>query len=52
MYIRLGRKEEAIRLLQRAKHNYKDYSMESRTQFRIHAALSRLKAVPEENDSL
>ncbi|KAK1154024.1 tetratricopeptide repeat protein 39A-like [Acipenser oxyrinchus oxyrinchus] len=29
--------EEAIRLLQRAKHNYKEYSMESRTQFRIHA---------------
>ncbi|KAK6468863.1 tetratricopeptide repeat protein 39A-like [Huso huso] len=52
MYIRLGRKEEAIRLLQRAKHNYKEYSMESRTQFRIHAALSRLKAMPEENDSL
>ena len=26
------------------RHNYKEYSMESRTHFRIHAALSKLKA--------
>ncbi|XP_077186029.1 tetratricopeptide repeat protein 39A-like isoform X2 [Paroedura picta] len=44
-----GRNEEAVRLLHRAKSNYKNYSMESRTLFRIHAALSKLKAPPEEN---
>ncbi|XP_063080181.1 tetratricopeptide repeat protein 39A [Engraulis encrasicolus] len=44
LYIDLGRREEAIKILQKAKHNYKEYSMESRTQFRIHAALSKLKA--------
>ncbi|XP_030634780.1 tetratricopeptide repeat protein 39A-like [Chanos chanos] len=38
-----GNREQAISLLQRAKNNYKDYSMESRTIFRIHAALSKLK---------
>ncbi|XP_039628577.1 tetratricopeptide repeat protein 39A [Polypterus senegalus] len=47
--IKQGRKEEAIKSLQRAKSNYKDYSMESRTLFRIHAALSKLKAEPHEN---
>ncbi|KAJ8264019.1 hypothetical protein GJAV_G00144160 [Gymnothorax javanicus] len=44
LHTQLGRKEQAVRLLQRAKNNYKDYSMESRTMFRIHAALSKLKA--------
>uniref|UniRef100_A0A8C9TY89 Zgc:158403 n=1 Tax=Scleropages formosus TaxID=113540 RepID=A0A8C9TY89_SCLFO len=44
LYIDLGRKDEAIKLLQKAKNNYKEYSMESRTQFRIHAALTKLKA--------
>ncbi|XP_028842973.1 tetratricopeptide repeat protein 39A isoform X3 [Denticeps clupeoides] len=44
LYIDLGRKEQAVKLLQKAKNNYKEYSMESRTQFRIHAALSKLKA--------
>ncbi|XP_012681189.1 tetratricopeptide repeat protein 39A isoform X1 [Clupea harengus] len=44
LYIDLGRREEAIKRLQKAKHNYKEYSMESRTHFRIHAALSKLKA--------
>uniref|UniRef100_A0A8C7S6U4 Zgc:158403 n=1 Tax=Oncorhynchus mykiss TaxID=8022 RepID=A0A8C7S6U4_ONCMY len=43
VYIDTGRKEEAIKLLVKAKTNYKEYSMESRTQFRIHAALSKLK---------
>lgn len=28
------------------RQNYKDYSMESRTQFRVHAALAKLKADP------
>lgn len=32
------------------RHNYKDYSMESRTQFRVHAALAKLKADPGEDD--
>ncbi|XP_077476160.1 tetratricopeptide repeat protein 39A isoform X2 [Stigmatopora argus] len=44
LYIEQGRKDEAIKLLYKAKHNYKEYSMESRTQFRIHAALAKLKA--------
>lgn len=34
------------------RHNYKEYSMESRTQFRIHAALAKLKAdTGEEEDT-
>uniref|UniRef100_A0AAX7TDB5 Tetratricopeptide repeat domain 39A n=1 Tax=Astatotilapia calliptera TaxID=8154 RepID=A0AAX7TDB5_ASTCA len=33
-----------------SRHNYKDYSMESRTQFRVHAALAKLKADPGEDD--
>uniref|UniRef100_A0A672GH05 Tetratricopeptide repeat protein 39A-like n=1 Tax=Salarias fasciatus TaxID=181472 RepID=A0A672GH05_SALFA len=45
LYVDQGRREEAIKLLRKAKHNYKDYSMESRTQFRVHAALSKLKEV-------
>uniref|UniRef100_A0A672QL18 Tetratricopeptide repeat protein 39A-like n=1 Tax=Sinocyclocheilus grahami TaxID=75366 RepID=A0A672QL18_SINGR len=43
LYIDTGRKEQAIHLLQKAKKNYKEYSMESRTQFRVHAALTKLK---------
>nr|XP_057905334.1 tetratricopeptide repeat protein 39A [Doryrhamphus excisus] len=44
LYIDQGRGDEAIKLLRKAKHSYKEYSMESRTQFRIHAALAKLKA--------
>ncbi|KAM4635733.1 tetratricopeptide repeat protein 39A [Polymixia lowei] len=44
LYIDNGRRDEAVKLLQKAKNNYKEYSMESRTQFRIHAALAKLKA--------
>eukprot|EP00064_Thunnus_orientalis_P011874 superscaffoldBa00001761_g11906 len=52
LYIDQGRRDEAINLLHKAKQNYKDYSMESRTQFRVHAALAKLKAGPgEEEDS-
>ncbi|TKS92435.1 Tetratricopeptide repeat protein 39A [Collichthys lucidus] len=51
LYIDLGRRDEAIKLLHKAKHNYKEYSMESRTQFRVHAALAKLKADPEEDDT-
>uniref|UniRef100_A0A672KS38 Tetratricopeptide repeat domain 39A n=1 Tax=Sinocyclocheilus grahami TaxID=75366 RepID=A0A672KS38_SINGR len=36
-----GRIEEAIKLLETAKQNYKNYSMESRTHFRIQAALHK-----------
>lgn len=35
-----------------SRRNYKDYSMESRTLFRIHAALAKLKAdLGEEEDT-
>ncbi|MBN3305798.1 TT39A protein, partial [Amia calva] len=50
LYIEMGRKEEAVKLLQRAKTHYKDYSMESRTQFRIHAALSKLRANTDDTE--
>ncbi|KAJ8283760.1 hypothetical protein COCON_G00026100 [Conger conger] len=50
LYTHLGHKEQALKLLQKAKHNYKHYSMESRTMFRIHAALSKLKAPCSEED--
>ncbi|XP_060946272.1 tetratricopeptide repeat protein 39A isoform X2 [Limanda limanda] len=49
LYIDQGRRDEAIKLLHKAKQNYKDYSMESRTQFRIHASLAKLKADPGED---
>uniref|UniRef100_A0A8C7S459 Zgc:158403 n=1 Tax=Oncorhynchus mykiss TaxID=8022 RepID=A0A8C7S459_ONCMY len=52
VYIDTGRKEEAIKLLVKAKTNYKEYSMESRTQFRIHAALSKLKADTSDQDEI
>uniref|UniRef100_A0A673MPN7 Tetratricopeptide repeat protein 39A-like n=1 Tax=Sinocyclocheilus rhinocerous TaxID=307959 RepID=A0A673MPN7_9TELE len=39
-----GRIEEAIKLLETAKQNYKNYSMESRTHFRIQAALHKARA--------
>ncbi|KAG7264021.1 hypothetical protein CRUP_011350 [Coryphaenoides rupestris] len=32
--------------------NYKDYSMESRTQFRVHAALAKLKVNPAEQEDM
>lgn len=42
-----GRKAEAINLLETAMQNYKHYSMESRTHFRIQAALHKAKDVGE-----
>ncbi|KAL4656066.1 tetratricopeptide repeat protein 39A-like isoform X3 [Arapaima gigas] len=39
-----GRREEAIKLLEAAKQKYKNYSMESRTHFRIQAALQKARA--------
>ncbi|KAJ8345168.1 hypothetical protein SKAU_G00293610 [Synaphobranchus kaupii] len=50
LYIDLGRREQAVKLLQKAKNSYKEYSMESRTQFRIHAALSKLQADTNDTD--
>uniref|UniRef100_A0A8C4H589 Zgc:158403 n=1 Tax=Dicentrarchus labrax TaxID=13489 RepID=A0A8C4H589_DICLA len=50
LYVDQGRRDEAIKILHKAKQNYKDYSMESRTQFRVHAALAKLKADPGEED--
>ncbi|KAI4881320.1 hypothetical protein NFI96_029929 [Prochilodus magdalenae] len=52
LYIDTGRREQAIKLLQKAKNNYKEYSMESRTQFRVHAALSKLKADTSDQDEI
>ncbi|XP_015212258.1 tetratricopeptide repeat protein 39A isoform X1 [Lepisosteus oculatus] len=43
----LGRKEEGIKLLETAKQNYKNYSMESRTHFRIQAALQKARLTVE-----
>ncbi|ETE73215.1 Tetratricopeptide repeat protein 39A, partial [Ophiophagus hannah] len=51
LYVAQGQNEEAVQLLRRAKNNYKNYSMESRTLFRIHAVLSKLKASQEESDA-
>ncbi|XP_075062847.1 tetratricopeptide repeat protein 39A-like [Mixophyes fleayi] len=51
LYMQQHRTEDATLLLRRAKNNYKNYSMESRTLFRIHAALSKLKAPDSEENS-
>ncbi|XP_069498317.1 tetratricopeptide repeat protein 39A isoform X2 [Ambystoma mexicanum] len=47
LYLEYDRKEEAAKLLEWAKQNYKNYSMESRTHFRIQAALLLVKPSPE-----
>ncbi|XP_044512959.1 tetratricopeptide repeat protein 39B isoform X2 [Gracilinanus agilis] len=46
LYQQQGDTEKAIRIIETAKTNYKDYSMESRLHFRIHAALSSLRGSP------
>uniref|UniRef100_A0A3B3SV32 Tetratricopeptide repeat protein 39B n=1 Tax=Paramormyrops kingsleyae TaxID=1676925 RepID=A0A3B3SV32_9TELE len=46
LYKQQGDVAKAIRYIENAKLNYKDYSMESRLHFRIHAALSNLKGSP------
>ncbi|XP_072512182.1 tetratricopeptide repeat protein 39B isoform X3 [Notamacropus eugenii] len=43
LYQLQGDTEKALRIIETAKTNYKDYSMESRLHFRIHAALNSLK---------
>uniref|UniRef100_K7GII6 Tetratricopeptide repeat domain 39A n=1 Tax=Pelodiscus sinensis TaxID=13735 RepID=K7GII6_PELSI len=47
LYMDHGRREEGLKLLERAKQNYKNYSMETRTHFRIQAALHQAKSVSE-----
>ncbi|KAG5844927.1 hypothetical protein ANANG_G00133340 [Anguilla anguilla] len=46
LYKQQGDVAKATRFIENAKLNYKDYSMESRLHFRIHAALSSLKSSP------
>ncbi|KAG9347071.1 hypothetical protein JZ751_005998 [Albula glossodonta] len=46
LYKQQGDFPKATRFIENAKQNYKDYSMESRLHFRIHAALSSLKGSP------
>ncbi|XP_046644952.1 tetratricopeptide repeat protein 39B-like isoform X2 [Daphnia pulicaria] len=48
LYHSQDKNEQAILWLEAAKNNYKAYSLESRLHFRIHAALSQLKAPTEE----
>ncbi|KAG8518956.1 Tetratricopeptide repeat protein 39A [Galemys pyrenaicus] len=50
LFMEQGRNEEAVKLLETAKQNYKNYSMESRTHFRIQAAILQAKSSLE-NDS-
>ncbi|EOB01868.1 Tetratricopeptide repeat protein 39B, partial [Anas platyrhynchos] len=46
LYKQQGEREKAVRYIETAKNNYKEYSMESRLHFRIHAALDSLKLSP------
>ncbi|XP_077189898.1 tetratricopeptide repeat protein 39A isoform X2 [Paroedura picta] len=47
LYLDEERQEEAVKLLERAKQNYKNYSMETRIHFRIQAAFHQAKSPPE-----
>uniref|UniRef100_A0A670IAQ0 Tetratricopeptide repeat domain 39A n=1 Tax=Podarcis muralis TaxID=64176 RepID=A0A670IAQ0_PODMU len=47
LYLDQDRREDAVKILERAKQNYKNYSMETRTHFRIQAALHQAKLSPE-----
>nr|XP_033775049.1 tetratricopeptide repeat protein 39B isoform X2 [Geotrypetes seraphini] len=51
LYKERGERDKAIKHIETAKTNYKDYSMESRLHFRIHAALSNLKGSPPSSTS-
>ncbi|MGH0137576.1 UNVERIFIED_CONTAM: hypothetical protein FKN15_008109 [Acipenser sinensis] len=46
LYKQQGDFQKASRFIENAKQNYKDYSMESRLHFRIHAALNSLRGSP------
>lgn len=41
-----------VLLISPVRKNYKEYSMESRTQFRVHAALTKLKADTNDQDEI
>ncbi|XP_061488938.1 tetratricopeptide repeat protein 39A isoform X4 [Rhineura floridana] len=47
LYLDQDRREDAVKFLERVKQNYKNYSMETRTHFRIQAALHQAKSSPE-----
>ncbi|CAO2588463.1 Tetratricopeptide repeat protein 39A [Lemmus lemmus] len=51
LFMEQGRNEEAIKLLDSAKQNYKNYSMESRTHFRIQAATLQARSSLDGNSS-
>ncbi|KAJ3614056.1 hypothetical protein NHX12_017633 [Muraenolepis orangiensis] len=46
VYKQRGDTDKAVELLEQIKVNYKDYSMESRLHFRIHAALNTMGSFP------
>nr|XP_019813812.1 PREDICTED: tetratricopeptide repeat protein 39A [Bos indicus] len=50
LFMEQGRNEEAVKLLETAKQNYKNYSMESRTHFRIQAATLQAKSSLEKGN--
>ncbi|XP_013930469.1 PREDICTED: tetratricopeptide repeat protein 39A, partial [Thamnophis sirtalis] len=50
LYLDQDKIEEAIKILERAKQNYKNYSMETRTHFRIQAALHQARSLPDDDD--
>ncbi|GAB1289942.1 Tetratricopeptide repeat protein 39A [Apodemus speciosus] len=50
LFMEQGRNEEAIKLLESAKQNYKNYSMESRTHFRIQAATLQARSSLEDGN--
>ncbi|XP_034270958.1 tetratricopeptide repeat protein 39A isoform X1 [Pantherophis guttatus] len=50
LYLDQDKIEEAIKILERAKQNYKNYSMETRTHFRIQAALHQARSLPDDGD--
>ncbi|KAH0519767.1 Tetratricopeptide repeat protein 39A [Microtus ochrogaster] len=52
LFMEQGRNEEAIKLLDSAKQNYKNYSMESRTHFRIQAATLQARSSLDGNSSV
>ncbi|KAG8132398.1 hypothetical protein E2320_010251 [Naja naja] len=49
LYLDQDKIEEAVKILERAKQNYKNYSMETRTHFRIQAALHQAKSLPDDD---
>ncbi|XP_054996836.1 tetratricopeptide repeat protein 39A isoform X2 [Sorex araneus] len=50
LFMEQGKNEDAVKLLETAKQNYKNYSMESRTHFRIQAATLQAKTSLENSN--